>query len=359
MDHLITILYANRNRDLNRIEASLKSLKKQEYHNFEVLFIDYGSSSELVSGLKKLIKDFDFVQLTCLKTAPLLWNKSKALNFGLKQVKTSFVFIADVDLIFHQSSTKKLESVANSNEFHLFKMAYLDKTESEKLTSSLDFEKVKVRNYGDVNGMILADIRAFRDINGYDEFFHFYGAEDEDLCARLINADYNENRNDEVFFFHNWHKSYVASESENLTVYPRLKNIRRINQYHFLQNKKNGVTVPLRQEEWGKVQEMNENINKTRSYTITNISAHVIHFLNEELPTIDGEKISVNFEEALYYRSFKYRIKKILGKQTQEYISMKEVNDMILRKIVFDYRNKYYTYKVADNLKKIHFEIEL
>lgn len=335
MEKLITIIYANRNRDLPRIKASLESLRLQEHQNFEVIFVDYGSVPELVTGLIELIANYDFAQFFSLKTAPLLWNKSKALNYGLNQVETSFVFIADVDLIFHPSSTKLFKSVANPGTYSLFKMAYLDEAESIKLVSSFDYKKVKVRNYGYVNGMILANKKAFMDVNGYDEFFHFYGAEDEDLFTRMENCGYRGIKNSELYFFHNWHKTYPASEENVLSKNPRVQNIRRINQYHFLENKRNRIVKPERQKEMG-IQICEEDIRAlqfpTRTYHIPNILAHVEHFINEDLKTFQKEVVKVEFYEDPYFLSLKYKVKTILGKQTQLYCTLKEVNDMLLKK---------------------------
>lgn len=362
MEKPITIIYANRNRDLERIETSLKSLAKQEHQNFKVIFVDYGSRLKLVSGLKNLIEKYDFVEFFFLKTAPLLWNKSKALNFGLTKVESRYVFIADVDLIFHPLSTKLFESVANPEKYFLFKMAYLDEAESKRLASSFDFEKLKVRNYGHVNGMILAGTKAFMEVGGYDEFFHFYGAEDEDLFTRMENKGYYALKNTETYFFHNWHKTYPASEENVLSKNPRVQNIRRINQYHFLQNKKNGITKPERQQDIGKQiseDDFNTLQSPTKVYRIPNILAYVEHFLNEDLKSFKDEVVTVEFYEDPYFLSLKYKVKKFLGKQTQPYCTLKEVNDMLLKKIVFEFRDYPYSFEVAYDLKSIHFTIKL
>jgi glycosyltransferase involved in cell wall biosynthesis len=51
----ISILYAYRNREIGRIKRSLDSVEATTSTKFEVLFIDYGSNSELATQVKSFI----------------------------------------------------------------------------------------------------------------------------------------------------------------------------------------------------------------------------------------------------------------------------------------------------------------
>ena len=64
---------------------------------------------------------------------------------------------------------------------------------------------------------------AFLKVNGFDEFFHFYGAEDVDLFSRFETAGYKETKTEELYFFHNWHRSFQGSEDEIVTRNPACK----------------------------------------------------------------------------------------------------------------------------------------
>src|SRR5690606_61504 len=79
----------------------------------------------------------------------------------------------------------------------------------------------------------------------------FYGAEDEDLFARLENAGYHIEYRKEEYFYHQWHQSFSGSEDRLLTGNPRVKHIMRINQRHFQYNRENGILKPLRQQTMG------------------------------------------------------------------------------------------------------------
>lgn len=362
MKEKISIIYANRNKDIQRIKSTLHSLEGQETQNFEVVFVDYGSDPELVHNLEELVSGYDFVRFFSLEVPQLLWNKSKALNYGIKKAIGSYLFIADVDLIFHPGTTRFFEKKLDSEYFFLFELGYLTKTESHKLTEGYNFENLSATRFGRVNGMILAPKGAFEKVNGLDEFFHFYGAEDEDLFARLENAGYLRKEVSEPLFLHNWHQSFSGSEGKILTENPRVKNIMRINQCHFMENREKAIIRPLRQEKMGSIisKEEGELLKKpTRRFKILNILAHVEHFLHEELVGLKGEIVEAEFKEDPYYHSLKHSLKKIFGKQTQPYCSLKEVNDILLKRIVFNYRNSNYSLTIADDKKSIIFRIQL
>jgi len=362
MKEFVTIVYANRNRDLKRIKASFDSLKNHPEANFSVVFVDYGSEEPLVDNLKQLCNNYEFVIPYFLPVSQLLWNKSKALNYGILQTQSPYIFIADVDLIFHPEAVTLFNKLAVEDKFFLFNLGYLEKAESEKLTKSYNFDDLSPSRFGEVNGMILAPTKAFFCVNGLDEFFHFYGSEDQDLFKRMEHAGYKRESNNEAYFYHNWHQSFAGSEDEIITGNPRIKNIMRINQRHFLRNREKGIIKPRRQTELGKVivKEESDLLQKpTKTVKIYNILSHVEHFLGEELPSYTGEIIKAEFVEDPYFHTLKHKVKKLLGKQTQPYCSLKEVNDMVLKEILYKYRDANYSFKISEDLKSIIFCIKL
>ena len=362
MEEKITIIYANRNRDSERIRLSFESLKKQSSNKFEVIFVDYGSDKDLTQDLKGLMAEYDFVSSFFLPVPQLLWNKSKALNFGVLQSEALYIFIADVDLIFHPKAIEKLKELEHPEGFLLFKMGYLDRETSLQLKERNSFGSLDASRVGEVNGMVLAPREAFLKVNGFDEFFHFYGAEDVDLFSRFETAGYKETKTEDLYFFHNWHRSFQGSEDKVVTRNPRLKNIMRINQEHYFRNRDRKVLKPERQEGMGEIIDvsMSSRLNQPScSYKIPNIAAKVEHFLEEELMSIKNKVVQAEFVVDPYYNSLKYRVKKKLGKQTQSYLSLKEVNDMILKKILFYYRGHNYSFMIAPELNSIEFKIEL
>ena len=362
MKKFFSIIYAYRNRDVNRIKISMESLSLQKSKNFEVIFIDYGSESEISDNLKTILSSYNFVNYHYLSVSHKLWNKSKALNFGINKAKGEFVFIADVDLIFHPDTTVLFQKISHHQQFNLFPLGYLNPRESAKLKSGLNWSELRPKTFGEVNGMVLVSKSACEKINGFDEFFHFYGAEDVDFYARLENSGIKKKTTTNKYFYHNWHPSFSGSGDKIITKTPRIKNIMRVNQQHFQNNKATGITTPLRQKGMGRIladEDENGLNDSTKDFKIGNILAHVEHFLREELPALKGETVKVEFSEDPYYNSLKYKIKKKIGKQTQVYCSLKEVNDLVLKEIIFNYRDYNYLFEIKNNLKMIEFRIQL
>ncbi|TBW25580.1 glycosyltransferase family 2 protein, partial [Gramella sp. KN1008] len=249
----ISIIYAYRDREVSRVQASLQSLKDQSGCDFEVIFVNYGSNEFYSGKIEKLIKKFDFVKYIYLDVSHQLWNKSRALNFGIKKASNPFIFIADIDLIFHPKAVSYLEEIATTGVFYNFKMGYLDEKESKKIKKGIQFDALQPSRYGSVNGMILTTRESFFQIKGYDEFYHFYGSEDVDLYTRLENYGLTSQFIEEVYFYHIWHKSYENSQTRVLDHYPRLKNVLRINEQHYLYHKREKAVDPVNQTDWGEI----------------------------------------------------------------------------------------------------------
>ncbi|MDR5589711.1 glycosyltransferase family 2 protein [Christiangramia sp. SM2212] len=359
---LLSIIFAYRNREISRIKAAMDSLKDQNNMGFEVIFVNYGSKPEISRDLEKLLAGYSFIKYYYLEVAQQLWNKSRALNFGIKKTDSPYIFIADVDIIFSPDSIDIFHKQASLDHFTLFTMGYLGKKDSIQISSKLDFKNLNPERYGKVNGMILTSKKSFWEVKGYDEFFHFYGAEDVDLISRLENAGYKSNMLTDAYFYHIWHESYQKTDDNVLSVVPRLTNALRINQQHYFYHQREKITIPEKQDSWGEVIDKSlSNLLKTPSKKILleNTFAQVDHFFNEELYDIKNQILEVTIKEDPYYNSVKFKSKKLLGMQSQTYISLKEISNVILKKIIFDYRSSNYSFEITEDLKTIIFKIQL
>jgi len=358
MGKIISIVYANRNRDLKRIQHSWDSLQTQNKKDFEVVFVDYGSKPALVEELKQLSRNYRFIKFYHLPVSGLLWNKSKALNYGIAKSSSEHIFIADVDLIFHQNTIYYFQEIINKDIFHLFPLGYLP----PKQSGDIHFESLKPTRFGDINGMILVSKEALIAVRGLDEFFHFYGSEDEDLFLRLEHFGLKREISKNRYFYHQWHQSFSASKEKKLTANPRLSNAMRINQRHYNFHKTQKIIFPEHQEPINPhLENLHPEILNSPdvSFQIPNIAAYVEHFLEYELKRYSGKTLALTFYCDPYYHSIKYKVKLALGKHTQPYLSMKEVNDLLLKKIIFEFKDYNYSYCISKDLKKIEFCIKL
>lgn len=359
---MISIIYAYRNRELERIKASLDSLMHQTNKSFEVIFVDYGSRQSLASQMEELLELYSFAIYKYFPAETMLWNKSKALNFGIKNANNSYIFIADVDIIFSPKTVDILIAKTNPQIIHLFRLNYLSKNESNKLYQNYKVDELVINHTGEVNGLVLASKEAIYKVHGYDEFFHFYGAEDVDLYARLENAGYDIIKNDVSLFYHNCHEIYNSYDDSKMSVIPQLFNIKRINQQHYLYHKKNKTIIPEMQEKWGELIDKNKimQLNDADVFVqLKNVQAEVIHFFEVELVHIKNKIIKIQITEEDSQTRWKNSIKKWMGKSAVPMMTIKECNDLILSKIVFKYRNHYYSYRIDPTFNQLDLIIKL
>lgn len=359
---MISIIYAYRNRGIQRIKASLDSLRHQTNKSFEVIFVDYGSKPSLTNQMEELTQLYSFTTYYFLPTETMLWNKSKALNFGIKNAKNPYIFIADVDIIFRTIAVDFMITNMNPHIVNLFTLNYLSQEESQKLYQNYNVDELVINHTGEVNGLVLVSKEAIYKVHGYDEFFHFYGAEDVDLYSRLEHAGYDIMKNDVSLFYHNCHEIYNSYDDSKMSAIPRLFNIKRINQQHYLYHKKNKNLIPEMQENWGEPVDKDKIIqlnNPDIFVPLKNVQAEVIHFFELELAQIKNKIIKIQITEEDSQTRWKNNIKKWMGKSTVPGMIMKECNDLILSKIVYQYRNHYYSYVIDPALKKLTFIIRL
>ena len=359
----LSILFAYRNREKQRILNSLKSLDHQSSIDFEVVFVDYGSNDAFASRIQKVVEGFSFASYHYIAHPGLLWNKSKALNYAASKAKGEFIFVADVDICFDSNAVATLLKLANTSAFCLCKLSYLKQEVTQPQIATGKFTENKIKHHGHINGMILVSKPNFFSIEGYDEFYHFYGSEDVDLYERFKNSGLKEYKNSETLFFHQWHPIYNSINDSVLEVTPRFFNIKKINQQHFFFQQKQKAVKPIlhqkiNQYTWKKEDQLCKS-DATKSIEISNDHAKVWHLIKVELPILEGNIVHIRIKEDKYFSSLKYRLKKQLKKSDRVPIPMKAVNDLILEEILLTYRHYNYSYKVFDNLKQICFMIKI
>jgi len=357
---MLTIIYAYRNRDLARVKRSLDSLDQQFKKNFEVLFIDYGSDSDLANEVKNLISEYGFVNYEYIFTRYQPWNKCKALNYAIKKIESEYCFNADVDIIFHPEFTSLLEEMFDSNRVLYFQIGFLSEQESLK---QLKFNDYNVNFLTDRNatGMSLFPVKMIKNIQGFDEFFHFWGSEDTDIHNRLINKGCKiEYYNSKLLLLHQWHKNYRNRETKQLNLELQMSKTVEINYQHLKYNLENNV-IRVNSESWGEVNceaEFNELENFQNERILTNKLEIVDHFLFVELPQAERTILSIQFVEDPLQQSLKYKIKQFLGKKVQKYYTLKEINDKLLLHTISFYHTYPYSYKVSKDLKSVAFKIK-
>jgi len=356
----ISIIYTFRNRDSIRVKNSLDSLAQQAKINFNVLFVDYGSDEKTSLEIKALLNNYNFASYIYLHTSEQPWNKCKALNFAIRQVKSKYCFIADADMIFHSKFTVELEKLAGPNKLVYFQVGFLSKEESLK-NIPFDEYKIKFLTNKEATGMTLFPVEKLNSINGFDEFFHFWGAEDTDIHNRLKNIGCEIEYYDKaLLLLHQWHQNFRSREIKELSKEVQLTGIVEINHKHLIYNLENKVTsvnekkcgAPINEQEFNELQNIKPRI-------LSDDKAIIDHFLYYELPNSKDKIIAVQINKNEVDRSeIKDKFKRIVGKKVIERYTLKEINDLLLIHIISFYHFLPYSYKISEDLKNITFKIK-
>jgi glycosyltransferase involved in cell wall biosynthesis len=202
----LSIIFGYRNRDIQRVERCLNSLKDQTYSNFEVIFVDYGSDENYQLEVKNLLGQYQFVRYVFNDTRGMPWNRSHALNTGVRFAKGDYILFSDIDMIFSETIVE--EAISNITPFNqVFSYVYLipeDFNDWEQLNSQcINFQ---VNNTGRGGFHLISKIK-IDEINGFDEYYCYWGLEDLDLFNRLEKLGVKTVFLDleTIPFYHQWH----------------------------------------------------------------------------------------------------------------------------------------------------------
>jgi glycosyltransferase involved in cell wall biosynthesis len=357
---VISIIYPYRNRELSRIKKSLDSLVSQSNSRFRVIFVDYGSDLDMVFSVRKLLSQYNFVTYIYSYHIDQPWSRSKAINIGLRHTETDYVFIADIDIIFHFSFVQRLYDLRNEQQSVYFQVGYLSEQEST-VTKSFENYDIESKSVPEGQGLSFFKLNNLLKIGGFDEFFHFWGAEDEDVHSRLKNAGFETIfYNQKILLLHQWHPVFDKSKNSELTIDLSLSNIFNLNKQklRFNQNKK---LVKVNNENWGSlIDEIDYDVLKTNEdcTLLLNKKNNIDNFINIVLPNTHSEIINIRFVMNSRQKSFKHKIKELLRINLDEYYSLKQINDLVLKNLVIYYKDYLFTYVVSSDLKSIHLKIK-
>jgi glycosyltransferase involved in cell wall biosynthesis len=188
----------------------MDSLQNQSFQNFELIFVDYGSDSEVSDKVKALCARFDFCQYVFCDSRGMVWNRAHALNIGIRNASGEYFLSADVDLIYGQEVLTNL-SAHCSSQVQIFNKAFLL---PRKFSGYQRLSQLRGLNKTDENTIGLFHCVALdhiREIGGYDQYYRIWGFEDKDLRERLdLECLWLNSRDCPVF--HQWHPKGSSHE---------------------------------------------------------------------------------------------------------------------------------------------------
>jgi hypothetical protein len=271
--------------------------------------------------------------------------------------------ISDVDVLFHKGFVAQLyQESLKDDHFYLTDIGYLPPKYHINNLADFNFEARQPKHIHETFGVGLFPTVALKQVKGVDTFFHFYGSEDEDLNRRLEQAGCIRSKIEGLWLQHLWHERYPNNQDHLLTQTPRLQYITRINQQHFLRNKQQGTVRYSSKLAFGGTYshaDYERLMQPDVVIELPNNYAQVLHTLREVLPGYQNRVVRLLVYTDDYYLSFKYKVKRCLGKESRPYVPLKRLNDLILTEILFKYRDCNYSYQVSDDLNSLEFIIEL
>lgn len=352
---MISVIYTYRDKDLNRVKKSLDSLKNQTSLNFEVIFIDYGSKIPYSTELKNLLSNYNFVNYFYTYSKGQPWSRSKALNIGINHVKSEFVFMSDVDMIYSPIFIETILKLRQEDTVNYFKVGFLSQSES-LLNKPFSEYTIKFYSKKGAYGMALFPFKVLKSIGGYDEFFHFWGAEDEDIINRCKINGVSLKFCNQVLMNHQWHQTYRNYNDKILTEDLRVTNISKVN-HAFLKYKiKNKLNVNYNFS--GKIITQNEYKaldNITKKVVVSNAQEN-IQSIPALIKNIKNEVLEIRIINKKL--NIKQRIKAFL-KSKDPLIPLKKVNDILLLELISHYNDKLYDFKVDLFNEQLVLKIEL
>lgn len=349
---MITLVLTNRNRDIRIIKNCLDSLQSQSDKDFEWFLVDYGSSESYLKELEQLLVLYPQIQFISCPTFGQLWSKCRSINIALQKATQPYFVVGDIDLIFHPNYIQTLKSLVNPHQVCYFQYGFLSEHESLKKQNFEDFI-VDFKGNSEVTGNTMFPTEALKKVNGFDEFYQGWGAEDTDAHIRMQNLGLSIVFFDEcILVKHQWHpKSYRSKNS----THPYHSGLERINHAYMVQTEKNHRTIVNRYLDWG--QPTNEEAYKALEHPTLTISIEnsVLQFnaLLAQFKNFEGDVVRISIQQTPKKVYLKNALKKFFYKKYIPFYEMEELNNILLEEIIKNYRNCPYNYTFDRQTKKI------
>lgn len=204
-----SIVVAFKNRDEVRAKNFFDSLLSQTFKDFEVILVNYGSHDEYNSWVEKLPLRYAFLACIHTHTQGYLWNKSNALNIGIKQAQGEYVVVGDIDLVYRPDYLAEINHHLKPGIFITHNVYYLPENFSFKSIDELVSAKYNEQFYDGFHSACVLPREILLQIKGYDEFYMVWGVEDDDIIRSLIKANQKQIHfiAAETNIYHQWHRS--------------------------------------------------------------------------------------------------------------------------------------------------------
>jgi len=170
----ITTVLVIKNRPEKQTICCIESLAKQLSNHCKIIVVDYGSTEENLIWERKLFDKFG-VKLIEVKNNTQIFNKSRALNIGIRQAKTDFIMLGDIDNVYLPNFIYQIEKVLDLKRIITCRRININQDGSRN-----------PKHIGAYGGCLVLSKDFLYSIRGLDEMFTLWGGEDDDLIERAI-----------------------------------------------------------------------------------------------------------------------------------------------------------------------------
>jgi predicted glycosyltransferase involved in capsule biosynthesis len=216
----LTVVIPVRNRFDERLENLFATLKNQTaWKQMAVLIVDYGSEAASAEKLRAFSAK-NGIRYHRVEASE--WNRSRALNAGLAQVRTKYILVSDVDLLFDAHYVEQALSLLQKKRLALAVAPMRDLPKGYPFSGKLLFSETcalaPARFARAFHPSILVGrVAFFRYLGGYEEFYRLWGVEDDDMLTRLTALGLScENLGDKTGYFHQWHEKLEGVADANI-----------------------------------------------------------------------------------------------------------------------------------------------
>jgi glycosyltransferase involved in cell wall biosynthesis len=212
----LSIVIGYRDRETERLKRFLESLTWQTFKDFELIVVDYGSTTKFAEEVKAICFHYSFCTYLYSNTRGMVWSRTSALNIGIKYAKGEFTTTTDADMIFSENALQLISEQCSEKKQIYSSVYFTDRefTDWQKLRNT-KIDSFQLQAQKPAGGCHTVKTSILHEIGGFDEFYRFWGEEDADIYARLtkkgLTAEWTNPK--ECWIYHQWHAKENAQTS--------------------------------------------------------------------------------------------------------------------------------------------------
>ena len=168
------------------LQASLSTLQAQVDARCEIIVVEQSFDREIQSFLPPDVRYFHLP----ISRPEVPWNRSWALNYGVRKAQGRFVILLDADMLLPNRFAKAIAQILDDDVDAVRPVRfifYLDRPTSEQVQqcrSLSDIQQVAQVTQNTPNPIAMRRDR-YLELGGHDESFYGWGGEDNEFVSRL------------------------------------------------------------------------------------------------------------------------------------------------------------------------------